>query len=112
MTSAAREGWATRFENTKNTAVNYWGTVKKNSILERPESWLESEETEDRTVMRKPWPIFQFHRREVQGPNNYQPHTGDRGTYTCIWSSLKIIRILNNFSKVGANFHVSDKSEN
>ena len=81
-------------------------------ILERPENWLELEETEDRTVMRKAWPIFQFHGSKVQGPNHYQPHTGDWGTNTCIWSSLKIIWILNNFSKAGANFHVSDKSEN
>ena len=83
MTSAAREEWAMRFENTKNRqATTEAGSRKAWRYKDRNTDKLE--EAEDKVVIRKPWPIFHFHRREVRGPNHYRPHKGDWGTYTCI----------------------------
>ena len=86
MTSAVTEGCVMCFENTKDRAINYWGRVKEDFTLERPENWLELEETEDRNVIRKPLSISQFHSTEekYRVQMTAGPHTGDWDSYTCI----------------------------
>lgn len=61
MMSAVTKGCAMCFENTKDRAINYWGRVREDLILQRLENWLELEETEGRNLIRKPLPISQFH---------------------------------------------------